>query len=106
MPVTWFLCIVVVIVLAATVVVAARGGVTMEQAYDDRPDVTLPADRALRSADLRDVRFTVGLRGYRTAEVDALLARLEAELSVRELAADEEALPDPDDPTGPGGGTS
>lgn len=103
MPVTWFLCIVVVVVLAATFVVAARGGVTMAQAYDDRPDVTLPADRALRSTDLRDIRFTVGLRGYRTAEVDALLARLEAELSVRELTSDEHERHDPDDPTGPTG---
>ncbi|MGH3357806.1 MAG: DivIVA domain-containing protein [Nocardioidaceae bacterium] len=100
---TWFLCIIIVAVLGAAFVIAARGGVTMVPAYDDRPDVTLPADRALRADDLRRIRFTVGFRGYRTAEVDALLARLEGELSVRELAADQPGIADPDDPTAPGG---
>lgn len=103
---TWFLCIIIAVILVATYVVASRGGVTMTQAYDDRRDVTLPSHRALRSDDLRSVRFTVGFRGYRTAEVDALLARLEAELSVRELSPDPHSVPDPDDPTGPGGGES
>lgn len=96
---TWFLCIIIVAVLAATFVVAARGGVTMTQAYDDRRDVTLPADRAVRADDLRDVRFTVGFRGYRREEVDALLARLGAEMSVRELASESPAPHNPDDPT-------
>ena len=70
----------------------------MAQAYDDRRDVTLPADRALRADDLRDVRFTVGFRGYRREEVDALLARLGAELSVRDLAGDPRTR-DSEDPT-------
>ncbi|MDN5854929.1 MAG: DivIVA domain-containing protein [Actinomycetia bacterium] len=96
---TWFLCIIIALVLAATFVVAARGGVTMAQAYDDRRDVTLPADRALRADDIRAVRFTVGFRGYRKDEVDVLLARLESELSVREHANDPAVLSDPDDPT-------
>lgn len=96
---TWFLCIIIVAVLAATFVVAARGGVTMDGAYDDRRDVTLPADRALRADDVRAVRFTVGFRGYRKEEVDALLARLESELSVREHADGPSSRPDPSDPT-------
>jgi len=97
--VTWFLCIIIALVLAATFVVAARGGVTMTQAYDDRRDVTVPADRALRADDIRDVRFTVGFRGYRKEEVDVLLARLESEMSVREHASEPAARPDGDDPT-------
>lgn len=96
---TWFLCIIIALVLGATFVVASRGGVTMERAYDDRRDVTLPADRALRADDVRAVRFSVGFRGYRKDEVDALLARLESELSVREHAGDMPAAYDPDDPT-------
>lgn len=96
---TWFLCIIIVAVLAATFVVAARGGVTMAQVYDDRRDVTLPADRALRSDDVHEVRFTVGFRGYRKDEVDALLARLEAEMSVREHASESTSRHDPQDPT-------
>ncbi|UYM06176.1 DivIVA domain-containing protein [Solicola gregarius] len=96
---TWFLCIIIVAVLAAAFVVAARGGVTITQAYDDRRDVTLPADRALRGDDLRDVRFTVGFRGYRREEVDALLARLGAEMSVRELPGEAPTPHDPEDPT-------
>lgn len=96
---TWFLCIIIALVLAATFVVAAGGGVTMAQAYDDRRDVTLPADRALRADDIRAVRFTVGFRGYRKDEVDVLLARLESELSVREHASDPAAGSDRGDPT-------
>ncbi len=96
---TWFLCIIIALVLAATFVVAVRGGVTMSQAADDRRDVTLPADRALRADDIRTVRFTVGFRGYRKDEVDVLLARLESEMSVREHAGDSVGPPDHDDPT-------
>jgi DivIVA domain-containing protein len=33
--------------------------------------------------DLRRVRFTTAFRGYRMAEVDALLDRLSAELELR-----------------------
>lgn len=99
---TWFLCIIIAAVLAATFVVASRGGLTMAQTYDDRRDVTLPADRALRADDLRDVEFTIGFRGYRREEVDALLARLGAELSVRELSGEAPTEHDPDDPTATG----
>ncbi|MDH2415011.1 DivIVA domain-containing protein [Nocardioides sp. CER19] len=76
----WVFAIVVVIVLGGVAVVAAGRGEPMEPAYDDRPDALVPADRPLTAADLRKVRFSVALRGYRMSEVDALLTRLGAEL--------------------------
>lgn len=76
----WVFAIVVVIVLGGVAVVAAGRGEPMGPAYDDRPDALVPADRPLTAADLRNVRFSVALRGYRMSEVDALLTRLGAEL--------------------------
>lgn len=76
----WVFAIVVVIVLGGVAVVAAGRGEPMAPAYDDRPDALVPANRRLTGADLRKVRFSVALRGYRMSEVDALLARLGAEL--------------------------
>jgi DivIVA domain-containing protein len=52
----------------------------MAETYDDRPDARVPADGPLTAHDLRTVRFGTALRGYRMSEVDALLARLAAEL--------------------------
>jgi DivIVA domain-containing protein len=76
----WLFAIVVVIVLGGVAVVAAGRGEPMAPAYDDRPDALVPADRRLTASDLRKVRFSVALRGYRMTEVDALLTRLAAEL--------------------------
>jgi DivIVA domain-containing protein len=77
--VIWFLGIVLVLVVGGCVVVAlGRGGA--RPVYDDRPDVLVPADEALTGATLRSVRFSVGVRGYRMDEVDALLARLAEQL--------------------------
>jgi DivIVA domain-containing protein len=76
----WLFGIVIVIVLGGVAVVAAGRGEPMAPAYDDRPDALVPADRPLTADDLRRVRFSVALRGYRMSEVDALLARLAAEL--------------------------
>jgi DivIVA domain-containing protein len=76
----WLFAIVVVVVLGGVAVVAAGRGEPMAPAYDDRPDALVPADRSLTAADLRKVRFSVALRGYRMSEVDALIARLAAEL--------------------------
>ena len=44
----------------------------------------LPTDRALRGADLQQVRFDVGVRGYRMDEVDTLLDRLAADLAEKD----------------------
>jgi DivIVA domain-containing protein len=77
---TWLLAVVVVAVMGIVAVVAAGRGGSMVEVFDDRPDVRVPADRPLSGADLRRVRFTTVLRGYRMSEVDALLDRLAGEL--------------------------
>jgi DivIVA domain-containing protein len=78
---TWFFALVVVALLGATAVVAAGHGGSMTEVHDDRPDALVPADRPLVDADLRTVRFSTALRGYRMAEVDALLERLAQQLA-------------------------
>jgi DivIVA domain-containing protein len=80
---TWFFAVIVVAVLGGIAVVAAGSGGTMAEAFDDRPDSRVPADRPLSAHDLRRVRFTTALRGYRMSEVDALLDRLAAEMEPR-----------------------
>lgn len=77
---TWFLAVLVVLALGAVAVVAAGRGAPLAEEYDDRPDVDAPATGPLGPADLRRVRFPLALRGYRMAEVDALLDRLAAQL--------------------------
>jgi DivIVA domain-containing protein len=81
---TWFLAVLVVLATGAVVVVAAgrgpAGEARMSPAYDDRPDALLPADRPVTGADLRRLRLSTSLRGYRAVEVDALLERLAAQL--------------------------
>jgi len=78
--VIWFLGIVLVLVVGGCVVVALGRGGGERPVYDDRPDVLVPADEALTGTTLRSVRFSVGVRGYRMDEVDALLARLAEQL--------------------------
>ncbi|WP_148572716.1 DivIVA domain-containing protein [Nocardioides caldifontis] len=95
---TWLFALVVVVALGATAVVATGRGGSMTEVHDDRPDALVPADRPLTAADLRRVRFSTALRGYRAAEVDALLERLADELEQR-AAAEEPAS---GSPTAPG----
>ncbi len=92
---TWFFAVLVVALMGAVAVVASGRGGSMTEVFDDRPDARVPADRPLTAADLRKVRFTTALRGYRAAEVDALLDRLAGELERREQA---------DGPAGPASG--
>jgi len=94
---TWVLAILIVLALGGVAVVAAGKGAPMAEAYDDRPDALVPADRPLAGADLRRVRFSLALRGYRMSEVDALLDRLAGQLEAapdREEAADAGAAED------------
>ncbi|MGN0064643.1 MAG: DivIVA domain-containing protein [Nocardioides sp.] len=70
----WLLGALVVAVLGAVVVVASGRGGGYPDTEVDRPG-RLPQG-PLGPADLRAVRFSVTLRGYRQVEVDALLARL------------------------------
>ena len=72
----WLFAVLAVLLLGGVAVVAAGKGTPLAEEYDDRPDALVPADRPLTGADLRRVRFSVALRGYRMSEVDALLARL------------------------------
>jgi DivIVA domain-containing protein len=56
----------------------------MGTAYDDRPDMTVPARQALTSVDIETARFAVGVRGYRMDEVDTLLERVAKEVAERD----------------------
>jgi DivIVA domain-containing protein len=78
------LLLVLLAVLAAIAVVAVGRGGSMTLAEPERsPRGELPegdVDRATVDA----LRFTVGLRGYRMDEVDAVLDRLVTELEARD----------------------
>jgi DivIVA domain-containing protein len=82
----WFFAVLIVLALGAIAVIASGRGTPMSPAYDDAPDALVPADGPISADDLRRIRFPVAFRGYRMAEVDALLERLAEE---REAAADE-----------------
>jgi DivIVA domain-containing protein len=75
----WLFAILVVLALGGVAVVAAGRGTPMAQAYDDAPDSLVPARGPVTADDLRRIRFPIAFRGYRMAEVDALLDRLAEE---------------------------
>ena len=80
----WFfatLCLAIIVLVA---VVATGWGGGMPEAYDDRPDSRVQADRPISAGDLVHVRFSSALRGYRMSEVDTLLDRLAQEMAQRE----------------------
>ena len=77
---TWVFAILIVLAMGGIAVVASGRGTPMAEVYDDRPDATVPANGPLVGEDLRRVRFSLALRGYRMSEVDALLDRLAAQL--------------------------
>jgi DivIVA domain-containing protein len=80
----WLWVVAIVAVVGAVTVVAVGSGASLSEVYEDRPDRTIPVGRALRAEDLEDVTFTTAVRGYRMDEVDALLARVRADLMARE----------------------
>jgi DivIVA domain-containing protein len=80
----WLFAILIVLALGGVAVVASGRGTPMARAYDDAPDSLVPAEGPVTADDLRRIRFPVAFRGYRMAEVDALLERLAEE---REEAA-------------------
>ncbi len=88
---SWFFAVLVVALMGVVAVVAAGRGGSMAEVFDDRPDAQVPADGPLTAADLRRVRFSTALRGYRAAEVDALLDRLASELEGRSAGGPEPA---------------
>jgi DivIVA domain-containing protein len=85
------------LVAAGIVLVAVGIFPTPVPPLPDRAIAELPFDK-LAKADLDDVRFGVGLRGYRMDEVDGLLDRVASELAehaarVAELEAQLAAAP-------------
>ncbi len=61
----WFFAILIVLALGGIAVVAAGRGAPLAEVYDDRPDADVPATGPLQPSDLRRVRFSLALRGYR-----------------------------------------
>ena len=75
----WFFAILIVLALGGIAVVASGRGTPMSPAYDDAHDALVPARGPITADDLRRIRFPLAFRGYRMAEVDALLQRLAEE---------------------------
>jgi DivIVA domain-containing protein len=84
--VMWVWVVVIVALAGGVAAVAVGRGGSLSEVYDDRPDAAVPAGRPLTADDLRDVRFSTAVRGYRMDEVDALLARIRADMIARESA--------------------
>ncbi|MCW2852136.1 MAG: hypothetical protein JWM84_1800 [Nocardioides sp.] len=80
----WFFAVLIVLAMGGVAMLAAGRGTPMVEAYDDRPDALVPADRPIEARDLRAVRFSLAFRGYRMSEVDALLDRLASEQEAQE----------------------
>ncbi|WP_435745956.1 DivIVA domain-containing protein [Nocardioides sp. SYSU DS0663] len=75
----WFFATLVVLAMGGIAMVAAGRGEPLQDVDHDRVPSRLPTDRTLGPDDLRRVRFPMALRGYRMADVDALLDRLARE---------------------------
>jgi DivIVA domain-containing protein len=99
----WFFAILIVLAMGGIAVLAAGRGTPMAEVYDDRPDATVPASGPLAGEDLRRVRFSLALRGYRMSEVDALLDRVATELELRQASEAVAEGEQPPTPEGRGG---
>src|SRR3978361_146522 len=77
------LFVVLLAVLFAVAAVTAGFGDLMKPVFQDARPGGLPEDRVAPGA-LDDLRFNVVLRGYKMAEVDAVLHRLARELAERD----------------------
>lgn len=86
----WFFAVLVVLAMGGVAVLASGRTGDLPPVAHDRPDLDLPAG-PLAGADLRRVRFSLAVRGYRASEVDALLDRLATQLDDQA-----EENPDPD----------
>ncbi|WP_310529319.1 DivIVA domain-containing protein [Nocardioides sp.] len=75
----WLFAVLVVLAMGGVALVASGRTGALPEEYDDRPDVRVPVGR-LHGSDLRRVRFSLAVRGYRMSEVDTLLARLADQL--------------------------
>lgn len=83
----WVFAILVGLVLGVVATVAA-GKVGFLPPAETRLGATPPSG-PLTAGDLRGVRFTLALRGYRMDEVDALLDRVAREWEEREASEPE-----------------
>ncbi len=94
--VTWvFVALAVIVILGAFLVLTGRADGGMADS-----DSTVPpalGDGPLAAADVEGLRFRVGLRGYRMADVDAALAAMAAELRRRDS---ESSAAEPGEPLG------
>jgi DivIVA domain-containing protein len=91
--VIWLFAILIVLALGAIAVVASGRGTPMAPSYDDAPDSLVPREGPITADDLRRIRFPIALRGYRMAEVDALLDRLAEEREQAERDAQDRSRP-------------
>jgi DivIVA domain-containing protein len=91
--VIWLFAILIVLALGAIAVVASGRGTPMAPAYDDAPDSLVPREGPITADDLRRIRFPIAVRGYRMAEVDALLDRLAEEREQAERDAQDRSRP-------------
>jgi DivIVA domain-containing protein len=89
----WFFAILIVLALGGIAVVASGRGAPMAPAYDDAPDSLVPTDGPITAETLRRIRFPLAFRGYRMAEVDALLDRLAEEREAETRGAASERRP-------------
>jgi DivIVA domain-containing protein len=83
----WLFGIVVVLVLGGIAALAAGRGGAMPDNDRDLPPSRVPETGELSAEHLRSVRFPLALRGYRMAEVDALLSRLATQLEAEDRSA-------------------
>ncbi len=73
-----------VLVVFGVAAVAMGYGGSITHFSPDWPGRALPEDRAVRDDDVKQVRFSLALRGYRMREVDAALERLATEIAKRD----------------------
>jgi DivIVA domain-containing protein len=77
------LLVLLAVIAVIAVVAVGRGGSLGDVEPDRSPRGELPRGEVDRAA-IDSLRFTVGFRGYRMDEVDAVLDRLAAELQARD----------------------
>ena len=86
----WFFAVLIVLAMGGVAVLAAGKGRPLAEEYGDRPDALVPATGRVGAEDLRRIRFSLAVRGYRMSEVDALLDRLASEIEQAEKKPDED----------------
>ena len=97
-------------VVGVVAVLVARGEPLLVDDPVDPRALRWPVSDPVQPEDLREVRFTVALRGYRMDEVDRVLDDLRAALEQRDRQiaelADERPAASPDLPDGTGSSPS